>query len=81
MSTKNGSGTIRVLVVAASAVRRAGLEALVKSAPRLKLVGSTPLASGVSAQAARFSPTSLSRTWTGPTRNSLRRFPPGRGWQ
>jgi len=56
MSTKNGSGTIRVLVVAASAVRRAGLEALVKSAPRLKLVGSTPLASGVSAQARALQP-------------------------
>lgn len=56
MSTKNGGGTIRVLVAAASAVRRAGLEALVKSAPRLKLVGSAPLVSGVSAQARGFQP-------------------------
>jgi len=56
MSTKNGVGTIRVLVAAASAVRRAGLEALVKSAPRLKLVGSAPLVSGVSAQARGFQP-------------------------
>jgi two-component system, NarL family, response regulator YdfI len=56
MSTKNGSGTIRVLVAAASAVRRAGLEALVKSVPRLKLVGSAPLISGVSAQARALQP-------------------------
>ena len=40
MTAKNGSGAIRVLVSAASAVRRSGLEALVRSAPVLKLVGS-----------------------------------------
>ena len=33
---------IRVLVVAASAVRRAGLEALVKNNPEFKLLGSLP---------------------------------------
>jgi len=40
MTAKNGSGAIRVLVSTASAVRRGGLEALVRSAPALKLVGS-----------------------------------------
>jgi DNA-binding NarL/FixJ family response regulator len=40
MTADNGSGAIRVLVSAASAVRRSGLEALVRSAPGLKLVGS-----------------------------------------
>jgi len=40
MTAKNGSGAIRVLVSAASAIRRSGLEALVRSAPGLKLVGS-----------------------------------------
>jgi two-component system, NarL family, response regulator YdfI len=38
-TSKNGSGSVRVLLASASAVRLAGLEALVKSAPSLKLVG------------------------------------------
>ena len=42
ISSKNGSGLIRVLLAASSAIRRAGLEAAVKAAPRLKLVGSAP---------------------------------------
>src|SRR6516164_6263292 len=37
---KNGGGHIGVLLASASAVRRAGLETIVKSAPSLKLVGS-----------------------------------------
>jgi DNA-binding NarL/FixJ family response regulator len=41
MNSANGSGQIRVLVSAASAIRRAGLEGIVRSAPSLKLVGST----------------------------------------
>jgi DNA-binding NarL/FixJ family response regulator len=36
----NGGGHIGVLLASASAVRRAGLEAMVKSAPSLKLIGS-----------------------------------------
>jgi two-component system, NarL family, response regulator YdfI len=55
MTKKNGSGAVRVLVAAESAVRRAGLEAIVRSTPRLKLVGSVH-ASGLSAQARAFQP-------------------------
>lgn len=40
MANRNGSGAVRVLLASASAVRRAGLETLVKSAPSLRLVGS-----------------------------------------
>jgi len=40
LANGNGSRGVRVLLASASAVRRAGLEALVKSAPALKLVGS-----------------------------------------
>ena len=39
MTSRNGGAIIRVLVAAASAVRRAGLEALIKTSPLLKLVG------------------------------------------
>jgi NarL family two-component system response regulator YdfI len=38
MTKRNGGGVIRVLLAAASAVRRAGLETLVKKTPSLKLV-------------------------------------------
>jgi NarL family two-component system response regulator YdfI len=40
MTKRNGGRVIRVLLAAASAVRNAGLEALVKKAPLLELVGS-----------------------------------------
>jgi len=40
MTKRNGSREIRVLVVAASTVRRAGLEALVRKSPSLQLAGS-----------------------------------------
>ena len=40
MSKRNGGGTIRVLLAAASAVRRAGLEALIRQTASLKLAGS-----------------------------------------
>ena len=45
-NNKNGSGRVRVLLASASAVRRAGLEALLKSSRSLTLVGSlsNPLA-------------------------------------
>lgn len=41
MSSMNGSGVIRVFVSAASAIRRAALEGIVRNAATLKLVGST----------------------------------------
>ena len=56
MSRKNGAGVIRVLVVASSSVRRAGLEALVKTSAPLKLAGSTPSLAVVPAQAREFQP-------------------------
>jgi two-component system, NarL family, response regulator YdfI len=40
MTKRNGGRVIRVLLAAASTVRRAGLEALVKKAPLLELAGS-----------------------------------------
>jgi NarL family two-component system response regulator YdfI len=40
MTKRNGGAVIRVLLVAASAVRHAGLEALLKTVPSVKLVGS-----------------------------------------
>jgi two-component system, NarL family, response regulator YdfI len=48
MTKRNGGRVIRVLLAAASAVRRAGLEALVQQAPLLQLAGSvhSPLAVG-----------------------------------
>jgi NarL family two-component system response regulator YdfI len=39
MATKNGSGAIRVLLASASAVRRAGLEVILKQSSSFKLVG------------------------------------------
>jgi two-component system, NarL family, response regulator YdfI len=40
MSKRNGGGTIRIAVVATSAVRRAGLESMVRSQAELQLTGS-----------------------------------------
>src|SRR5258707_11074418 len=40
MSKRNGGSVIRVLLAAASAVRRAGLETLVRNTSGLKLIGS-----------------------------------------
>jgi two-component system, NarL family, response regulator YdfI len=56
MSDKNGGGAIRVLVVSASAVRRAGLETIIKTTPPLKLVSSAHSISALSAQARDFQP-------------------------
>jgi NarL family two-component system response regulator YdfI len=39
MSKKDGGGRVRVFLAAASAVRHAGLETLIKNAPSLRLVG------------------------------------------
>lgn len=41
MSTRAGGGAIRIFVAATSAVRRAGLESVVKSEPDFQLAGST----------------------------------------
>ena len=56
MTNKNGNGAIRVLAAGSSAVRRAGLEAIVNRIPRLKLVGSVPLLSGIFAQVRTLQP-------------------------
>ena len=56
MSDKNGGGAIRVLVVSASAVRRAGLETIIKTTPPLKLVSSAHSISALSSQARDFQP-------------------------
>jgi NarL family two-component system response regulator YdfI len=56
MSKKNGAGVIRVLVVASSSVRRAGLETLVRTNPSLKLAGSTPSLTVVPVQARELQP-------------------------
>src|SRR2546422_4615040 len=40
MTKRDGGRAVRVLLAAAAAVRRAGLETLVKNSPSLKLVGS-----------------------------------------
>jgi len=56
MSDKNGGGAIRVLIASASAVRRAGLETIIKTTPPLKLVGSAHGISALSTQAREFQP-------------------------
>ena len=40
MGENNGGGVIRVMVAATSAVRRGGLEAMVRENPSFKLAGS-----------------------------------------
>jgi two-component system, NarL family, response regulator YdfI len=56
MSKKNGAGVIRVLVVASSSVRRAGLETIIKTGARLKLAGSTANLGVVPVQARELQP-------------------------
>jgi NarL family two-component system response regulator YdfI len=56
MTKKNGGRTITVLLAAASAVRRAGLESLVETAPLLKLVGSLQGTLAVAQYAAQLQP-------------------------
>jgi len=56
---KDGGGTTRVLVVAASAVRRGGLEALVKENPSLRLSGSVPGTAGLAARARETQPDAI----------------------
>jgi NarL family two-component system response regulator YdfI len=56
MTKRNGGAVIRVLLVAASAVRRAGLEALLKTAASVKLVGSLHNPHAVAQYAAQLHP-------------------------
>jgi DNA-binding NarL/FixJ family response regulator len=56
MTKRNGGRVIRVLLAAAPTVRRAGLEALVKKAPLLELVGSLHNALAVTQYAAQLQP-------------------------
>jgi two-component system, NarL family, response regulator YdfI len=56
---KDGGGTTRVLVVATSAVRRGGLEALVKENPSLRLSGSVPGTAGLAARARELQPDAI----------------------
>jgi DNA-binding NarL/FixJ family response regulator len=56
MATKNGSGVVRVLVMAAASVRRAGLEAIVRESREFRLVGSAAGTSSLAAQAREFQP-------------------------
>jgi NarL family two-component system response regulator YdfI len=56
MTKRNGGRVIRVLLAAASAVRRAGLETLVKQAPLLELAGSVHGAPAVTQYAAQLQP-------------------------
>jgi two-component system, NarL family, response regulator YdfI len=56
MSARNGDGVIRVVVAAVSAVRREGLEGIVRKNPSLKLVGSLPGLIGFSARARELQP-------------------------
>ena len=50
MNARNGDGVIRVVVAAISAVRRTGLEAIVKNNSSFKLVGSLPTIVGFAAR-------------------------------
>jgi NarL family two-component system response regulator YdfI len=56
MTKKNGGRVIRVLLAAASTVRRAGLEALVQKVPLLQLAGSLHNALAVAQYAAQLQP-------------------------
>ena len=68
MTRRNGSGLTRVLLVAASAVRRAGLETLIKGNPALKLVGSLENINSSSSYAAQLSPDVILLDLEHPTR-------------
>jgi len=56
MNARNGDGVIRVVVVAISAVRRSGLESIVKNNPSFKLVGSLPTVLGFTTRIQEFLP-------------------------
>jgi len=71
MSDKNGGGAIRVLVASASAVRRAGLETIIKTTPPLKLVSSAHGISALSTQAREFQPDIILADLERPDRNFI----------
>jgi len=56
MATKNGSGAIRVLLASASAVRRAGLELILKQSSSFKLVGAVHSTLMIGQRAAELQP-------------------------
>jgi len=56
MATKNGSGAIRVLLASASAVRRAGLELILKQSSSFKLVGAVHSTQMIGQRAAELQP-------------------------
>jgi len=56
MTKRNGGRVIRVLMAAASTVRRAGLEALIKKAPLLQLAGSLHGSLAIAQYAAQLQP-------------------------
>lgn len=56
MSTKNGGAAIRVVVAATSAVRRGGLEAIVRDNALLKLSGSVPGLAGLADRVVQMQP-------------------------
>lgn len=56
MSTRNGDGAVRIVVAAISAVRREGLEAIIRKKASLKLVGSLPGLIGFTTRAQELQP-------------------------
>ena len=56
MATKNGSGAIRVLLASASAVRRAGLEVILKQSSSFKVVGAAQGTHTIGRHAAELQP-------------------------
>src|SRR5580693_2776622 len=56
MNTRNGDGVIRVVVTAISAVRRSGLEAIVRNNSSLKLAGSWPTIVGLTTRIQELQP-------------------------
>jgi DNA-binding NarL/FixJ family response regulator len=59
MAKKAGAGITRVLVAATSAVRRGGLEALVRGNRSLRLSGSVPGTAGLAARAREVQPDAI----------------------
>src|SRR2546421_11551056 len=56
MATKNGGGTIRVILASASAVRRAGLELILKQSSSFRLVGAVHSTLMIGQRAAELQP-------------------------
>jgi NarL family two-component system response regulator YdfI len=75
MTKRNGGRVIRVLLAAASTVRRAGLEALVQKAPLLQLAGSLHNALAVAQYAAQLQPDVVLLDLESETRTRAAAFP------